>query len=371
VQSDRAKRGFTLVELLVVIGIIALLISILLPALAKARAEAQTIKCLANLRGMAQAMQMYVTDNKGWLPGSGYTTGSVFFNESGGTWTQSTTVTNGNMASVPILPTDWMLPLLQEMGIKLKTMTITPFSPAGDPSESDRYAEYCNEQEFICPAYAGAVSAPYATSPSAGIVQASSYVTAWAFLLTTGSPTPGFTGGSRISTGAPWPSYPQGYVPMITKVGTTSDKIFAADGAKFSNGVYGGTYAPDYNLTIDTFFSTDNYGNIGNFSDLGPWTVMSCAYDRSMAPGNQGNANKTDLRVLSFRHGGTKNGTFKMNAVFFDGHAETLADLDACYPGKWLPRGAYWPSPTATTVVANIWADVKTHYGGLTQFTSP
>jgi prepilin-type N-terminal cleavage/methylation domain-containing protein/prepilin-type processing-associated H-X9-DG protein len=67
----RNRKGFTLVELLIVIGIIALLISILLPALTRARESANAVVCMSNMRQFGLGIQMYADQNKGELPQKG------------------------------------------------------------------------------------------------------------------------------------------------------------------------------------------------------------------------------------------------------------------------------------------------------------
>jgi len=90
--------GFTLVELLVVIGIIALLISILLPSLSKARETANRAKCASNLRQIGQAMQLYANENNYAFPRGMYA-GAVALQG------KLSNITQDNGTSLPFGPT--------------------------------------------------------------------------------------------------------------------------------------------------------------------------------------------------------------------------------------------------------------------------
>ena len=66
--DSRVYHGFTLIELLVVIAIISLLVSILLPSLQRAKLLAKEAVCLSNLRNVGTVLQIYSSDNNGYIP---------------------------------------------------------------------------------------------------------------------------------------------------------------------------------------------------------------------------------------------------------------------------------------------------------------
>ena len=79
VEMSRRLTHFTWIELLVVIAIIAILATLLLPALGGARASVKRIACASNMRNIYQACAMYVNDGNGWLPATHYNAEHIYY----------------------------------------------------------------------------------------------------------------------------------------------------------------------------------------------------------------------------------------------------------------------------------------------------
>jgi prepilin-type N-terminal cleavage/methylation domain-containing protein len=343
------RRGFTLVELLVVIGIITVLIGILLPVLGKARASANTVKCLANLRSIGQAMLIYTSENDGWIPGSGATSARGIWYTNGHTYTINSGYT---LANAPIVneAMDWCAPIAHCMG--LPEYNQDPI----DYNGVQRFVQYCNTPVFQCPSNLGVTWTVSTTagSTNAGTQQSFSYCTAMAFLMLANQdgqaqigvdPSKnGYAGNVYILNPEYGMTLPTGYGPRIGKVGVGAQKVFMADGARCSytsNMKYGPQYQT-YTLRTDCWTSA-SCQNQTIYSDWGPCFGNTRSYDRSAVPGVNTPPDR-DVRPMAFRHGATTphqpEGAYRFNAVFYDGHAETMDDVTGANPALWMPSGS-------------------------------
>jgi len=313
-------NAFTLVELLVVLGIILVLVSILLPALAMARRAANTIVCSSNLHQISLAMLMYGQQYNGAILGNAWTSGA-FLKQPG---------THYGDFNCPLVcqTWDWTSPAARLMG--------GHFDEGGSiDSRTSRFDYLCKFKAFQCPEN-NILSPAYAASPVTITTQMISYNTAVMFQYAYGS---GDVSRFQdfIQTG--------NYRPNLSKIGDASRKIFISDGARWTNS---DGMVPDYNLGWDNSGSSPG----GQYSDYGPWSAFTRSFLRN------------DPMVFAMRHGSRKIGAalqaYRFNAAFFDGHVETLDGATGMNPQLWIPKGAVLPATEVGSEAAELYVKFPT-----------
>ena len=307
VRARRGRGGFTLVELLVVVAVIALLIGVLLPALAGARASGQQAQAANNIRQMLIGLTAWSTENDLLIPGIN-TTGSEYDG------LPNTDVLDRS----PVRAAqnwDWLSNSLAQDGLpnrRLPRMAAL-FSEYGDPTvgqeltATDLTGLESDEVEQLESELGGSITAPSYFMPM-GFQYAGETIDAG--------------GGDIRQWGAPSPereavSLPENWFPRLTSIGQESLKVAVADGA----------VRLDPSRTIDAgpFADPTQTENYGLFGMAPPTWTDSPNY--AAEPG----------RVeLAYRHNG------RMNAGFFDGHLELLEPDESQEPKLWYPKGSVY-----------------------------
>lgn len=315
------ERGFTLVELLVVIAVVAILIGVLLPSIASARQVAQSLIGLSNTRQLTIAQQGYSASADQWLAGPN-TSGVI------GVLDNGSRILGSTGADMPTQNFDWISPTMgTELGLS--------------PLRAQRMYEIW--ERFACPranrlndkifGSAGDIADFEDVNDITPYPQVS-YLAPASFHLSpvTSNNIPTWVPSrlrnlqNLVRKGFRNPfTVPEGYKPKMNLIDRPDSKVCVADGTRYvAQEGFGGV--------ILDFDVAPNSGTYGGFTTSGPIFNESVAYGRDALPESEGGIN-VDLSMRYFDR--------EMHVSFFDGHAERIKALDAWANAEyWYPSGS-------------------------------
>ncbi|MHB1767519.1 MAG: prepilin-type N-terminal cleavage/methylation domain-containing protein [Phycisphaerae bacterium] len=285
---ERLQAGFTLVELLVVISIIAILIALLLPALAQARQDALSTVCLANLRSQGQMLSEYETTFEDAIP-----------------YVYDTNQSGGNFYGVSRWDTVLFCYINDVTEYDYLTAWYGATSTISPAEESALLAKFAGT--FICPA--SVLPVHYRHPGSSNDVSQPGDVTTYAC-------NPNFfmaylpTGQAGIAGVGP-----QSFNFKASNVVDPTQKVAIGDATQ-QTAAGGPSYSPEFYWWQNAWNGLD-------------WPVNDLVSSQGMAPGWNSNSDYSPSfgfmgSGMRYRHGQSSASTGSANAVFFDGHAASI-----------------------------------------------
>ncbi len=301
------KNGFTLVELLVVISIIAMLLAVLIPALNKARQSAYSVVCRSHMRQYGIAVTTYTTEWDNFFAGPN--TSGIALN--------SNSAPTESSASTPVQNMDWVSPTLgkalalpKNRYQRLVRILNTDMRCAAN---NCRY-QYIYNPPSDWPSTLKPEDLRYASlSASLGFHVYNTNVTMGSANIITASDV-----RDKIEL-------PRNYVPKIQLIGRPSEKIYVMDGARYIDTTQGASFN-DFPKQIQG----------GNFMLYGPATPLSGDPFAGALKG-VGAKRKLSPTLLNYKYGWRHNKG--LNAVFFDGHCMSMKAQESLNISYYFPKG--------------------------------